>query len=375
MKITKVEVYPILIPYMRKYEMAVGSAEMGQRVIIKVFTDEGIIGLGEASVVIPDRTGEIIETIVFALKKYFAPLMIGENPFNIQGIMRKLDQIIWSRYGFLYSKAAIDIALHDIMGKAAGQPIYNLLGGLYRRTIGVSRSLPITSPEETAQNALKLKEQGYKLLTVKVGFDPDLDVKRVAAVRKAVGEDFPLEVDPNQGYRVPVAIPTLRKMEAYGILNVEQPCPWWDLDGMAEVARALDTPVTADESVLTPIDAMRVIEKRAADSITIKLAKSGGFLESRKIAILADLAGIHCNMGSQHPSGVGTAAILHFAAATPEVVEPIGYGVPAERFVDDILVEPLQMRNGTVEVPDKPGLGVEVDDNKLKKYAARISIE
>jgi len=375
MKITKVEVYPILIPYMRKYEMAVGSAEMGQRVIIKVFTDEGVVGLGEASVVIPDRTGENIETITYALKKYFAPLMIGEDPFNIQGIMRKLDQIVWSRYGFLYSKAAIDIALHDIMGKVAGQPIYNLLGGLYRRTIGVSRSLPITSPEETAQNALKLKEQGYKQITVKVGFDPDLDIKRVAAVREAVGDGFPVEVDPNQGYRVPVAIPTLRKMEAYGILNVEQPCPWWDLDGMAEVARALDTPVTADESVLTPIDAMRVIEKRAADAITIKLAKSGGFLESRKIAILTDLAGICCNMGSQHPAGVGTAAILHFAAATPEVIEPIGYGVPAERFADDILVEPLQMKDGTVEVPHKPGLGVEVDDKKLRKYAAKISID
>ncbi len=375
MKITKVEVYPILIPYMRKYEMAVGSAEMGQRVIIKVFTDEGIVGFGEASVVIPDRTGENIETITFALKKYFAPLMIGEDPFNIQGVMRKLDQIVWSRYGFLYSKAAIDIALHDIMGKVAGQPIYNLLGGLFRRTIGVSRSLPITSPEETAQNALRLKEQGYKQITVKVGFDPDLDVKRVAAVRKVVGDDFPVEVDPNQGYRVPVAIPTLRKMEAFGILNIEQPCPWWDLDGMAEVARALDTPVTADESVLTPIDTMRVIEKRAADAITIKLAKSGGFLESRKIAILTDLAGICCNMGSQHPAGVGTAAILQFAAATPEVIEPIGYGVPAERFIDDILVEPLQMKNGTVEVPDKPGLGVEIDDKKLQKYATKISID
>lgn len=375
MKISKVEVYPTVINYMAKYEMAVGTTKIGQRVIIKVFTDEGIVGLGEASFVITDRTGENLETITFALKKYFAPLMIGEDPFNLQGIMRKIDSIVWNRYGFLYSKAAVDIALHDIMGKASGQPVYNLLGGLYRSTMGVSRSLPISSPEETAAKAVALKEQGYKQITIKVGFDPNLDIKRVAAVRKAVGDEFPLEIDPNQGYRVPVAIPVCRKMEEYGILNVEQPCPWWDLDGMAEVARALDTPITADESVLTPVDAMRVIEKRAADSMTIKLAKSGGFWESRKIAVLADLAGINCNIGSQHPAGVGTAAILHFAAATPEVIEPLGYGVPAERFVDDILLEPLQMEDGTVTVPHKPGLGVEVDDEKLKKYAAKITID
>lgn len=141
----------------------------------------------------------------------------------------------------------------------------------------------------------------------------------------------------------------------------------------AEVARALATPVTADESVITPADAMNVVRLGAADAMTIKLAKCGGFLPSKRIAVIAEAAGLSCNMGSQHPAGVGTAAMCHFWASTPEVTD-VGYGSPAERFPDDILCDPIRFADGVVHLPEGPGLGVAVDDTKLVKYAIPVRV-
>lgn len=232
MKITRVEVFPIALPYDRPYEQATGTADVAKRVVIKVHTDEGIVGLGEASTVLPDRTSESVEAITVILVNHLAPLLVGEDPLQIQQVMQKLRRASMDKYGFPYSKAAIDMALHDIVGKALNVPVAVLLGGIVRTQIGVSRSVPIRSPEETEAEAQKLKAMGYQLLTVKIGLDPEMDLKRVAAVRRAVGDDFRVEVDANQGYRSDVAVRILRRMEEYGIENVEQPCPWWDLHGM-----------------------------------------------------------------------------------------------------------------------------------------------
>ncbi|MFQ5693395.1 MAG: mandelate racemase/muconate lactonizing enzyme family protein, partial [Nitrospinota bacterium] len=368
MKITRAEVIPVSLPYNATYDLSSWVVTHAHHVVLKLHTDEGIVGLGEASIIVPDRTGEIQETIVLALKNYLVPLCLGEDPFAVEHIMKKLDAVTLGHYGLLYSKCAIDHALYDIMGKALGVPVYQLIGGAFRKKIGVSRSLPVVSPEEVKEHAIKRKEEGYKLLTVKVGFDPKVDIACVRAVREAVGDDFPIEVDPNQGYRVDQAIPTLRRMEEFGIENIEQPVAWWDLDGMAECARALDTPVTADESVLSPADAMAVVKKRAADQITIKLAKSGGIFFSKRICHVAEAAGIPCNMGSMHTFGIGTAAIRHFAAATPTVIDVIGYGCAKERFPDDIITEDQVLIDGEVLVPEGAGLGVELDEEKVKKW-------
>jgi L-alanine-DL-glutamate epimerase-like enolase superfamily enzyme len=373
MKITGLEVFPIGMAYGRPYEQATGTADVAKRVIVKLHTDEGLVGLGEASTVLPDRTGESAEAITVILVNHLGPLLIGEDPLHIQRVLQKLRRASMDKYGFPYSKAAIDIALHDLVGKALGVPVAVLLGGIVRTSIGVSRSVPLKSPEEMAEDGQKLVAAGYSLLTIKVGLDPELDLRRVAAVRRAVGEGVRMEVDANQGYRSDIAIRVLRRMETYGIENVEQPCPWWDLDGMAEVTRSLDASVTADESVITPVEAMNVVRRHAADAMTIKLAKCGGFLASKRIATIAECAGLSCNMGSQHPAGVGAAAMCHFWASTPEVTD-VGYASPAERFADDILREPITFIDGAVHLPQGIGLGVEVDDAKLAKYALSVKV-
>jgi len=310
------------------------------------------------------------------LFKHLGPLLIGEDPFNIQHIWHKLRLASQDKYCFLYSKTAIDIALHDIVGKALNVPIYTLLGGVIRESIGVSRSVPLGSPSQVARAAEKVVKAGYKMVTVKAGIEPSMDLKRVAAVRKAVGKDFPVEVDINQGYRADVAVQTCSRMEEeHQIMNFEQPCPWWDLSGMAEVTRQLKATVIADESIFNPAEAMNVVRQRAADALTIKIAKNGGLLQAKRIAAIADAAGLSCNMGSDHPAGIGTAAMAHFWASTPEITDCIGYGSPLERFKDDIVLGGVEFRNGTVRVPKKPGLGVELDEKKIRKLAKPLRVK
>ena len=356
--------------YGRPYEQATGTTDKARRVVVKVHTDEGIVGWGEASTLLPNRTGESAQVIAVVIAQHFTPLLLGQNPLDIQQVMLTLRRASMDKYGFLYSKTAIEIALHDIAGKAYGVPVAALLGGVIRESIGVSRSVPLKSPREVALEAEKLVSAGYKMLTVKAGLDPAGDLARVQAVRETVGPEFPIEVDANQGYRADVAIQTLSKMEdRWDVINIEQPCPWWDLAGMAEVARALRMTVTADESVLCPAEAMNLVRYHAADAFTIKVAKCGGFLQAKRIAAIADASGLSCNMGSEHPAGIGTAAMAHFWASTPEVVDSVGYGSPLERFADDIVVDPIHFENGVVHMPKGVGLGVEVDEAKLRKFA------
>ncbi|NET51618.1 MAG: hypothetical protein F6K09_23780, partial [Merismopedia sp. SIO2A8] len=233
----------------------------------------------------------------------------------------------------------------------------------------VGRSLSIKPLNEIAANAERLRNMGYKGLTLKGSHDWRGDIKRFIAVRNALGDDFPLEIDPNQAYSVKEALRLIRALETYDLENVEQPCAWWDLDGMAHITQMSSVPITADESVISPADAIAVVKKRAADMITIKLARSGGFFYCRKVAAIAEAGGLACNMGSKHTFGVGTAAIIHFCAAHSIVIEPLGYGSPLERFTDDIIVDEIPFKDGIVSLPEGPGLGVTLDDAKLKKYS------
>jgi L-alanine-DL-glutamate epimerase-like enolase superfamily enzyme len=374
MKITEVHVFPVSIPYRKPFQLATGLAREGKHVIVKIFTDQGIVGVGEAAVIIPDRTGESQEAITLAIRNVMGPMIIGEDPFQIDRIMGTLEGVSHGKFGMLYSKCAIDHALYDLMGKALGVPVCQLIGGCGRKTLRIGKAIGIGAPEEMADRAVEFKTMGFQSLTVKGSREPKADILRVGAVRKAVGDDFPLELDPNQGYPAHAAIRALRAMEAYNLEMVEQPCPWWDWDGMAAVTAAIDTPIAADEMVMNLVDAMQVVKRRAADIITLKLVKSGGIYFSKKIAAVAEAGGLGCSIGSMHTFGVGTAAIHHFSSATKEVDDPIGYGSPLDYYTDDIVTEPVQLVDGTITVSEKPGLGVELDEAKLKKYGVEIRV-
>ncbi|MBI4194254.1 MAG: hypothetical protein HY526_04160 [Betaproteobacteria bacterium] len=369
MKITNVHCHRVTIPYRNPYRMAPGETRYKKQIIVLIETDGGITGVGETGVTLIERGGETQEAIYITIRKYFTPLLIGMDPFDIGLVIDRLEGFNQGRTGFLCAKAAIDTALYDVMGKAVNRPAAKLLGGIHRTTFKVSRSLGVKTPEDMAEDAVRLKSMGYAMLTIKVGFDVKEDIERVAAVRDAVGSGYPLEVDVNGAYNVEVAIPTLRKMERYGIEAIEQPVPWWDLRGMREVRSALDTPITADESAWTPHDVANIARAEAADTICLKPVKNGGLFLSRRMAEMAEAAGMGVLMGSKHPLSPGTSAIIQFAAALPCVHEVLGYGSPLERLADDICDPPLEMnKDGTVSLPEGPGLGVTVSEEKLRKY-------
>jgi len=369
MKITGVRCYMVTIPYRSPYRMAPGETRHKKQIIILVDTDEGITGVGETGVTLVERGGETQEAIYITIKKYFTPLLIGMDPFDIGLVIDRLEGFNQGRTGFLCAKAGVDQALYDIMGKATNLPIAKLLGGIHRTTFQVSRSLGVKTPKEMAQDALRLKSTGYAMLTIKVGFDVKEDLERVAAVRDAVGSGYPLEIDVNGAYNVEVAIPTLRKMEHYGIEAIEQPVPWWDLQGMKEVRLALDTPITADESAWTPHDVANIARAGAADTICLKPVKNGGLFLTRRMAEMAEAAGMGVLMGSKHPLSPGTAAIIHFAAALPCVHHVLGYGSPMERLTDDVCDPPIEMtKDATVSLPAGAGLGINLSEEKLRKY-------
>jgi L-alanine-DL-glutamate epimerase-like enolase superfamily enzyme len=374
MKITNVTCHMVTIPYKSPYRMAPGETRHKRQILVLVETDEGITGIGETGVTLIERGGETQEAIFITIKKYFTPLVIGMDPFEVGRIIDKLETFNQGRTGFLCAKAGIDTALYDIMGKATNRPVAAVLGGIYRTKFRVSRSLGVKTPKEMGQDALRLKDAGYAMLTVKCGFDPKEDVERVAAVRDAVGSDYAIEVDINGAYTAEVAIPTLKKMERYGIEAVEQPVAWWDLKGMREVRVAIDTPVTADESAWTPYDVANIAKEGAADTICLKPVKNGGLYLCKRMAEIADANGLGVLMGSKHPLSPGTSALINFAAAIPAMHDVLGYGSPMERLVDDICDPPIVMAaDGTVSLPPGAGYGVRISEEKLKKYREELT--
>ncbi len=377
MKITRLRLHSVAVPYKGgSYVQAHGTVKAAERVICEMLTDDGIVGFGETAVVVPERGGETQRSVISNVVDHFAPAIIGSDPANISKIIEAMGDKHQGKTGFLVTRCLIDNALHDVLGKALNVPVYTLLGGCHRDHITVSRSLGVKAPKEMAIDALDRKASGYAMITLKCGFDPRLDLERVAAVRDAVGADFPLEVDVNGGYSADVAVPTLRKMERhYDIRSVEQPCPWWDLDGMAKVARALDIPVIADESAWSAHDVYEIAKREAADIVCLKVIKNGGFYLTRQMAETAAACGLGVSLGSKHPLGPGTSAILHFAAAMPMVSMPVGYGSPHERLVDDVIKETIAFQNGKVTIPSGPGLGVTLDSEKLAKYRCAETVE
>ncbi len=218
-----------------------------------------------------------------------------------------------------------------------------------------------------AADAQRLVEKGYQRLTLKIGTGVREDVRRVAAVREAVGDDIEIEIDPNQAYTVDDAIRVIRLAERYNIDLYEQPVAWWNISGMAEVRRATAVPIAADESAWTAQHVMEIIKERAADVIVLKFQKNGGLFRARKIAAIIEAAGLKINVGSLHPTSVGAAAVHHLAASVPNFDGGV-YGGALGVFTDDITTKPIAAVNGIVHIQSGSGLGVEVDMSRLEKY-------
>lgn len=366
MKIINVEAIPVTIPQTKPFATYRETMLKREYVIVKVRTDEGLVGIAEASTI--DTWGEPQAAAVSAIEKILGPVICGEDPFNVRSILYKMDRAL---EGFWYSKAAIDIALYDIMGKALNVPVYKLLGGRYHDEIRISRSVGITDLEDAVKWARMLQDElGSNTIKIKVGFNPREDIERVRLIRKEVGDDVLLKVDANQGYGdAKTAIFALKAMDDYDVRIAEQPVAAHDLDGMAKVTRAVKAHVAADESVWSPKDVIKIYEKKAADVLTIYLMKAGGITRNLEVATVAKACCMPCILGGMGELGLGSAANLHFATVVENLRFPGDIHIPPFLLADDIIKEPIQFEGDLVKVPEGPGLGVELDEEKVRKYS------
>jgi muconate cycloisomerase len=363
MNIVDAEAIPIRIALKQPFHIAVGTITHTNHVLVRMTDEDGRVGWGEAVTFHPVY-GYDQRALYQVLADHLIPAVRGLDPREIARIHETMDRVIPKN---LMAKTAVDIAAHDLAAQAAGQPVHVLCGGKRLERVPQIGVVGIVSNEEAAESAIRLMEEGYGTVKIKIGLDAAGDAARVRAVREAVGEGTPLRVDGNCGYSRAEALRAFRLMEDVGLEWIEQPLPAWDLEGMAELSARLDTPVAVDESMYTPEDAFRCITSGAADVVNIKVAKCGGIYRSRKIAAVCEAAGVPCFLGGCVETSVGTAAALHFYAATSNVLSAAEiHGSPY--YVDDIAVEPFAAEDGSIAVPNGPGLGVEVDEDKVNAY-------
>ena len=363
------ELWHVRVPFKTTMRSSRGSLDVGEKVILRLTTASGCTGLGESSVIFPSRSGESAATMFVALRDVFCPRVMGLNPLHTHRILDSLEAVTSEQYAFLATKCAIDLALHDLKARLLGVSVADLLGGAARTRLPLSRSISVMADAALVEAAVHLANQGYRLLTLKGTPDWQANIVTYQRVRDALPSHVGLEIDPNQSWSPKAAIAVDSALAHQALVCIEQPCAWWDLEGLRLVTQRTLASIAADEAVLSQADAMRVIRMEAADTITIKLAKSGGIRASAAIVETVRAAGLTCNMGSKHPLGVGSAALLHFAAAYPDVGEFIGYGSARERFVDDVICEDIVIQGGEAHLPHGTGFGVSLNTDALQRLS------
>ena len=363
MKITKVESIPVRVPLKGEWRISSGARFYSDYVIIKVHTDENIIGLGEASPV-PRWAEETQGSIVYAIEKILGPSIIGMDPFQFERVNEKMNSLMQRN---LFAKAAIDMALYDIAGKSLHVPVYKLIGGLYRKRIPLAFVTGIKTFQDAKKDIEKALQDGFKTFKIKVGNDISEDLDLVRQVRKCIGDNLEITVDANAGWETKEAIEAINRLDEYHLGAVEQPVQRWNIDGIREVRNSVRPAIMADESLFNLHDALMLIKHEAADIFNTGISKGGGMANNQKVVAVAEAAGIPCLLGSMVELGIGTAAGLHFVAATKNVCLP-SHIVGTLMHEDDVIEEEFVLKGGCLEVPGRDGLGVILSDKKIEKY-------
>ncbi|HZO55910.1 MAG TPA: enolase C-terminal domain-like protein [Bryobacteraceae bacterium] len=369
MKIARIESIPVRVPIRAEFQIqgSLGSHIESPFVVLRVHTDEGITGLGEVSCT-AIWSGEDSATAIHLIHRYLEPALVGEDPRDIERLSIKMRRTL---AGNPFTKSGIEIALWDILGKSVGLPVYRLLGGAVRERIPIKMSVSGVAPERAAELGRFAVSIGLTALKVKTGIEAEADIARVRAVRAAVGPAFRVGVDANGGWSPRVAIQTIRRLaEECKIFFAEQPVAPLDIQWLVDVRRNVPVPVMADESCYTLQDSMALARAGAADILSLYIGKGGGIGPARKMAAVAEAAGLTCTVGSNLELGVASAAMAHVAAACPgigaeefpcDILGPIAYE-------HDLLAQPFDFRDGSMKAPDGPGLGVALDEKMLAKY-------
>jgi L-alanine-DL-glutamate epimerase-like enolase superfamily enzyme len=362
MKITRIETYPVEIPIKpeRRIISSLGEHVVSRYVLVRVLTDNGLEGAGEATVM-PRWSGETVWGAKAIIDHVFAPLLIGCDPTDINELDRRMDAAAAHNW---FAKSAIEMACWDLAGKAAGKPVYELLGGAVRPLAVRSRySMGAYEPDRAAARARELVAMGFTTIKVKVGRDAAADVTRVRAVRAAIGPDLALTIDANCGWDVDTAIRCVNELADCNLSLVEQPTPDGDYAAIARVRRETRVPVMADDMCFNLVHAQELIRNNACDAISIYPGKQGGLRKAREIIDYAAAHGVACSIGSNLELDVATAAMAHLvvSSANMQVERFPGDMLGADYHELRIVKQPVQIEGPITTISDRPGLGVEVD--------------
>jgi L-Ala-D/L-Glu epimerase len=364
MRITAVQAEPILGRI--RPELAIlsslGDHVVGQYVLVRIETDEGFTGLGEASVTAV-WSGETQGGASALIQEVLGPILIGADPFDTEWLAHRMEH---AAFGNPFAKAALETALLDIQGKALKLPVSKLLGGRDHAsaTLRLKFVIGAVEPDTAAQRARKIVDLGWRAIKVKVGRHPHNDVERLRAVRTAIGPEIWLSVDANGGYSVADAIWVAKRLANLDVALFEQPTQRGDHRAMAAVRQRSHIPIMADESVFTPSDALAILRHEAADVLSLYPGKHGGMRATQAIAKMAEAGGVPCTIGSNLEREVATAAMAHVAAATANIQcdRYPGDLIGPLYFDETLAAEPLHYEVDRLQVPAGIGLGLRLKD-------------
>jgi L-Ala-D/L-Glu epimerase len=361
LKITQIELYKLSIPLKEPFIISLGTIYNAENIIAVIRTNSGISGFGECS---PFMTinGESQSTC-FLVGEILANRLKGKNALDIEHCLNVMDKTI---YGNSSIKSAFDIALHDIASQQAELPLYKFLGGKKSKKLFTDYTVSMSDPGKMANDALKIKNSGYKVIKVKLGENKKIDVARIKAIRKVIGNKIPIRIDANQGWNVKTAIKILQALKKYNIQYCEEPIPRWDFMNLEKVRQKSPIPIMADESCCDDHDAKRLIRLGACDMFNLKLGKSSGLLNAKKIIALAEKENMKMQVGGFMESRIAMTANAHLALSSKNILY-CDFDTPLMFAEDPVSGGIIYKENGVIEVSEIAGLGAWIEKEKLDK--------
>ena len=367
MKINGLELYQISIPFAEPYRLSkiYGTLHEAKAVIVKINTDEGLVGLGEADPMIP-FTDESPESVMAVIRDIIAPGILGQDPRQLTQLETSLDHLV---HGNLTARGAINMALYDILGKVIDTPVYQLLGGLCHDRLPLLLGIGSLDLEQSIVAIEGLRNKGVTTIMLKMGKMPIADeIKRFIGIREHFGKNIKLVVDANQGWDLFETLEFIEGIKGYHLDLLEQPIERRNLGGLKRIREHLACPLSADESLVEAEDAAVLIREQVVDVFSIKVSKNGGLDKSKLIAQMAAGFGLKCLMNSMLEFGITQSASLHLGCTLANLMDcGHAYG-SVTRMSDDITDFDKNISGGIVTVPSEPGLGVNLKEDKLKKY-------
>jgi muconate cycloisomerase len=366
--ISRVEVFGVAVPLVGSgFKNAYINKTAQKSALVRLTAKDGSVGLGNIDPS-PGYSVETIEQSLTALRDKLAPVVHGSDAGNPHQLVARMDAIL---PGYLDAKAAIEMACVDLLSRRLGIPLYQYLGGAMVSNVRFNAWVGILSPDEAAAEARKWFDCGFRSAKVKVGGGIKADRDRLMAIREAVGPSMALRADANAGYSVEDSIALGHLMEPMNMQLFEQPVADHDLVGMAKVRQAIGIPVMADESITDHESLIAVIRANCADIVKLKVMKQGGFLKCRRMLETATAAGMKVVIGHGFGLGVNTVAEIMLACTSTEVLEGLECVGPLKT-ADDIVTRKLDISSGQMAVPGGPGLGVELDEEKVRIYQIAV---